>query len=93
MKIEKEKRVVAQMVGIYCRHKEGNKTLCEDCRKLLEYCFSRLDSCRYGEDKPSCRKCPIHCYNPLMRSRIREVMRYSMPRAFLMMPLEALRHM
>ena len=35
--IEREKRVVTQMIRLYCRHKEGNATLCPACQALLEY--------------------------------------------------------
>jgi hypothetical protein len=30
-RIEEEKRTVEQMIRLYCRLKEGNKVLCEDC--------------------------------------------------------------
>ena len=32
--IEREKRVVTQMIRLYCRHKEGNATLCPACQAL-----------------------------------------------------------
>ena len=36
-RIEKEKQTVEQMIRLYCRKKEGNGTLCPQCRELLEY--------------------------------------------------------
>ncbi|MFR6299038.1 MAG: nitrous oxide-stimulated promoter family protein [Acutalibacteraceae bacterium] len=39
--------------------------------------FSRLDHCRWGNDKNFCSQCPCHCYKPDMRVKIKEVMRYS----------------
>lgn len=79
-KIEHEKRVVAQMIDLYCRKKERNRTLCADCRELRDYAWKRLDNCRFGNRKGSCRHCKIHCYRPDMRARIRDVMRYAGPR-------------
>ncbi len=49
---------------------------CDDCRKLLLYAVSRRVLCPL-DPKPSCKKCPSHCYGPGYRDRIREVMRYS----------------
>lgn len=92
-RIEHEKQIVALMVQIYCRKKEGNKELCETCRSLLAYAHKRLERCKFGETKTSCRHCPIHCYQPEMRRRMREVMRFSGPRMLFYHPLEALRHL
>lgn len=92
-RIEWEKRTIAQMVGLYCRHKEGNRTLCPDCAELLDYARTRLSKCRFGDGKSSCRKCPVHCYSPDMKERIRVVMRYSGPRMMIYHPIAAVRHL
>ena len=92
-RIEEEKTVVEQMIRLYCRKREGNAQLCPTCWKLLDYAHRRLDRCRYGEDKPTCKKCPIHCYKPEMKERIRMVMRWSGPRMMLYHPLAAIRHL
>ena len=91
-RIEKEKRVVGVMVRLYCRHKEGNKELCSQCRELLEYAEARLGHCPFGERKSSCKRCTIHCYKPSMRTRMQVVMRYAGPRMLVHEPLEAIRH-
>ena len=91
-KIEKEKRIVGIMIRVYCRHKEGNRQLCDDCRELLEYAEARLSRCPFGDNKTSCRKCRVHCYRPEMREKIRAVMRYSGPRMLIYAPLEFLKH-
>jgi hypothetical protein len=91
-KLKKDKRTVAFMIAFYCRHKEGNKTLCHSCSELLDYAFTRLERCRYGKKKPSCKTCPTHCYSPEMRNNIRKVMRYSGPRMFLYAPYTAIKH-
>lgn len=91
-RIEREKHTIERMVGLYCRRAEGNGELCESCRSLLEYAFSRLDRCRYGERKTSCKKCPSHCYAPAYRQKVRAVMRYAGPRMLLYHPAAAIRH-
>lgn len=93
-KIESEKRTVERMIRYYCdsRHDSLAGSLCENCTELLDYSHSRLDSCSYGEDKPTCRKCEIHCYRPAMREEIRRVMRFSGPRLALRAPADWIRH-
>ena len=67
--------------------------LCPQCQALLDYAHQRLERCRFGEDKPSCTLCPVHCYKPAMRQQIRQVMRYSGPRMLLHNPVLAIRHL
>lgn len=50
--------------------------VCEDCRELLLYAFERRMRCPL-EDKPACKHCPVHCYKPVYRERVREIMRFS----------------
>lgn len=92
-KIDREKQTVAKMIRLYCRRKEGNRTLCADCAELLEYASNKLDNCRFGADKSSCRLCRIHCYRSDMKARIRQVMRWAGPRMILYHPVAALRHL
>lgn len=88
-----EKRVVEQMVRLYCRRKEGNRDLCADCAEVLDYAMQRLDHCKFGNEKPTCRKCPVHCYRPDRREQIRVIMRWAGPRIILYHPLTAIRHL
>ena len=69
------------------------RPLCPECAALLDYALLRLDSCRFGNDKPSCRKCPVHCYRADMRERIRTVMRWAGPRMIFHHPMAATRHL
>ena len=92
-RISEEKAVVEQMIRLYCRKREGNEVLCDSCRELLAYAHSRLDRCRFGAQKPTCRKCPIHCYRPEMKDRIRAVMRWAGPRMLLYHPMAAIKHL
>jgi hypothetical protein len=93
-KIQKEKVTVERFIHIYCekKHKPASNTLCSDCQSLLEYSHERLDRCHFKEDKPTCRKCPVHCYRPTMRDEIRRVMRFSGPRYAMRAPVDWIRH-
>ena len=31
---------------------------------LNAYADKRLDKCVFGEEKPACKQCPVHCYQP-----------------------------
>ena len=92
-RIVEEKRTVEAMIRLYCRRKEGHAGLCSSCAELLDYARQRLDSCRFGERKPTCRQCPIHCYRRDMKQRMTEVMRWAGPRMLFVHPLMALRHL
>jgi predicted amidophosphoribosyltransferase len=93
-KRQRELKTIGAMIDLWCRARhEANGPLCPDCQALLAYAGKRLDKCPYGEEKPTCRRCPIHCYNPAMRERVREIMRYAGPRLFRHHPLLALQHL
>ena len=92
-RIESEKKTVGMMVRLYCRRYEGNKKLCQDCSQMLSYAKARLDRCKFGNEKPTCKKCPIHCYKPDMREKMRTVMRWAGPRMMLYHPIEAIKHL
>lgn len=92
-RIQEEKNVVEKMIRLYCRHKHGEKNLCSRCRELLDYAMVRLDHCKFGENKPTCRKCTIHCYKPDMKEDIRIIMRWSGPRMILYHPIDAIKHL
>ncbi len=91
-RIKEEKRVVEQMIHLYCRKKEGYNELCPECKELLQYATARLERCKFGENKPTCKKCPIHCYRPQMKERMCKVMRWAGPRMILYHPIAAIKH-
>ena len=94
-RLEREFRTMRCMVEIYCadHHVAGGGMLCPDCEQFLDYAGRRLDKCPYGEDKPVCAKCPIHCYKPVQREQARAIMRYAGPRMLLSHPWLSLTHM
>lgn len=91
-RIEWEKKTVGHMIELRCRKEHGGKGLCSECRELYEYSLARLERCRFGEGNTKCHKCPVPCYRPDMRKKIRAVMRFSGPRMILYHPLESLRY-
>ena len=82
------------MVRIYCRDEHGHGgALCAECRELMGYVGLRLERCRFGETKPTCAKCPVHCYQRDHREQIKAVMRYAGPRMVWVHPWLSLRHL
>jgi hypothetical protein len=67
--------------------------LCSDCEALLAYAGHRLARCRFGQSKPTCAHCTVHCYERSRREQIRAVMRYSGPRMTARHPILALAHL
>lgn len=94
-RLAREARTLTVMVRLYCHghHDTANRELCADCRELLDYALVRLSRCPYQAQKPTCAKCPIHCYRPEPRERIRAVMRYAGPRMLLHRPGLAILHL
>ncbi len=93
-RLAREARTVEAMVRMYCRDRHGDgEELCPACRELLAYAWRRLERCPFGEGKTTCARCPVHCYKPDMRERMRAVMRYAGPRMLLSHPLLALQHL
>ncbi len=91
---EQEKTTVSKMIRMFCNGKhKGKNTLCTHCLELENYAHNRLESCTFGEKKPVCKNCSIHCYKPEYRNRIREVMRYAGPRMILYHPWDVFGHL
>ena len=93
-KREREKRMVGEMIALYCRknHKTKKGSLCAECAELTEYAKQRSDKCPFMEQKTFCSNCRVHCYKPEMREKIRAVMRFSGPRMIFHHPVAAARH-
>ena len=93
-RIDREKKTIKLMIDIYCCKKHGNNKgeLCEECAELLEYAHKRLSLCKFGENKSTCSRCPIHCYKKDMKEKVKEVMKFSGPRLIIYNPVELVRH-
>ena len=96
-KLLKEHKTIAVMTLIYCRdHHATSGTsahLCDDCREFLDFAEFRLGKCPYGQIKPVCRMCPIHCYKKDMKEKARIIMRYGGPRMLFRHPVMAIKHL
>ena len=88
-----EVRTIAAMVRMYCRHHHGAPQPCPECAELLAYATRRLERCVFGDAKPACAKCVVHCYKADMRERVRVVMRWAGPRMLTRHPVLAVKHL
>jgi hypothetical protein len=76
--------------GVYGRRVP---VVCDECAELLRYAERRRTMCP-KDPKPFCSDCDTHCYKPGMRDSMREVMRYSGPRAmFRGYAIQGIRHL
>src|SRR5512143_3403983 len=92
-RLARELATIRAMARIYCRDHHGpGADLCADCRDLMAYATRRLDRCVFGDDKPTCANCKVHCYTATMRERVRVMMRYAGPRMLWRHPILAIAH-
>lgn len=92
-KIEKEKRTLKFMITLYCekKHKLGFDK-CSKCQELYEYAAMKLDKCKFGENKTSCKRCSVHCFNQERKEQIKVVMRFSGPRIIFYRPYDYIKY-
>lgn len=90
-RLAREWQTIQAMIRIYCRD-HHHDALCKECQSLLDYAGLRLNRCQFGADKPTCAKCPVHCYQNSRREQVRVVMRYAGPRMLWEHPLLSLAH-
>ena len=92
-RLAREWKTMSAMVRIYCRdHHYPGEGLCAECWQFLDYAEVRLERCRFGQEKPTCANCPVHCYQCDRREQARVVMRYAGPRMLWEHPVMSLRH-
>lgn len=91
----RELKTIETMVRMYCRgHRhQGGAPLCSDCGALFGYAKRRLERCVFGDAKPTCANCVVHCYKADMREQMRIVMRWAGPRMMLHHPVMAIAHL
>ena len=93
-RLKEEKETLEYMAASYCRRHHGHRNgLCPECAAFLEYALKRLACCPYGERKPVCAKCKIHCYRAEQKALARSIMREEGPRLVLTHPILAIKHM
>lgn len=92
-RLARERRTLSAMIAMYCREHHGSQGgLCDGCASLEQYAHKRLSRCPFGAAKPTCARCPVHCYAPSQREQVRKVMAWAGPRMILHHPVLALLH-
>ncbi len=90
----RELKTIRVMVEMYCRdHHGAPDPLCPRCAELIEYAERRLERCVFGDAKPTCTNCTVHCYTADKREDVRVVMRYAGPRMLLRHPWLGITHL
>jgi predicted amidophosphoribosyltransferase len=93
-RLAREQATMAAMMALYCHDHHGTRNgSCDDCAQLLDYARRRLATCPFGEEKPACNNCQVHCYSASQRERVRVVMRYAGPRMLFRHPILSLYHL
>jgi len=87
-----ELKTIEKMTKIYCSA-HHNQEICSECKSLVDHARQKLDRCVYGQNKPACKKCPIHCYKPSYKKQAQTIMRYAGPKMLLKHPILAIRHL
>ncbi|MDD2845535.1 MAG: nitrous oxide-stimulated promoter family protein, partial [Rhodoferax sp.] len=75
----RELKTIELMINMYCAAHHHGAPRCADCMDLFDYAQRRLQRCVFGDAKPNCAKCVVHCYTDNMREKIRVVMRWAGP--------------
>src|SRR5512133_3573986 len=91
--MQREEQTIKAMIGMYCRDHHAGDSLCDDCSTIQAYALKRLELCPFQEGKTTCAKCPVHCYKPEMRARVREVMKTSGPHMLYRHPVLSFQHL
>jgi hypothetical protein len=92
-RIEREKKTIHQMLRLYERKNPRAEKSPEHYVELFGYASKRLDRCAFGEDKPACKQCPIHCYQPARREEMKQIMRWAGPRMLFRHPILTVLHL
>jgi len=89
-----EFKTIKAMTKIYCQAHHGTfGNVCESCDSLIKHAHQKLDRCVYGDKKPACKACPIHCYRPEEKAKTQRIMRYAGPRMLFKHPILAIKHL
>ncbi|MFA7270519.1 MAG: nitrous oxide-stimulated promoter family protein [Sterolibacterium sp.] len=92
---KRELKTIEVMMRMYCRghHASNGDWLCPGCSALFDYATRRLARCVFGDAKPTCANCAVHCYSAEKREQVRLVMKWAGPRMLLRHPIRAVIHM
>lgn len=91
-KRDREKKVITEMVKLYCRKNHKSGELCDECKEVLNYSLKRIDNCKFMETKTFCSNCKSPCYSLKMKEKIKQIMKFSGPRMLLYHPILVIYH-
>ncbi len=91
--IEREKKTVELMIRLYCRKKEKIQFFVPTVKSCSAMPTHVSTIVRLERRRVHAKECTVHCYKPVMRERMRQVMRFSGPRMLLYAPWQAIRHL
>lgn len=92
-RISREKETLRKMIALYEAQCPQASREAGHYAALNAYADKRLDKCVFGEDKPACKQCPVHCYQPAKREEIKQVMRWAGPGMLWHHPILTIRHL
>lgn len=92
-RIQREKLTIRKMISLYQRRCPDAQHDDEHYDNLYAYAVKRLDRCVFGAEKPACKQCPVHCYQPAKREEMKQIMRWSGPRMLWRHPILTVRHL
>lgn len=91
-RIAREKLTIRRMIALYQRGAPEASTEEGHYAALFAYAEKRLDKCVFGEEKPACKQCPVHCYQPAKREEMKQIMRWAGPKMLWRHPILTLHH-
>ena len=68
-RLSREKETIGKMIALYEQQCPAATHEAGHYQALKAYAEKRLDKCVFGEEKPACKQCPVHCYQPAKRGR------------------------
>ena len=89
----RELKTLEAMMRMYCGRHHRGEPLCADCADLAAYARRRLERCVFGDAKPTCANCLVHCYRADRREQVRAMMRWAGPRMLWRHPVLGLLHL
>lgn len=89
----REQKTIHHMIALFAKYSPAAKEDAAHYETLYGYAVNRLDRCAFGEEKPACKQCPIHCYQPARREEMKVIMRWAGPRMLWRHPILTLQHL
>lgn len=89
----REQRTIHRMIALYAQRAPDAQAEPQHYESLYAYAVKRLERCIFGEEKPACRRCPVHCYQPAKREEMKKIMRWAGPNMLWRHPVLTLFHL